>query len=466
MFQVPEGYILIKKEEYEYLLMTIQKLTARIEELESQLRKNSSNSHKPPSAEPFRKPIKNNRVKGIRKQGGQPGHEGKTLMLSKYPDKIINCKTEGFCECGQELSILPIKAIERRQKIDLPEKLQEITEYQVEVRTCICGKVHKANCDQTNRVEYGNGVKTLATYMNVQQLIPFERIQEFFRDLMGINISDGVLEKTNKDCYDKLEETEKQLKEAIVEEEVVHSDETSMRVNKKNSWVHNYSTKLLTLYFLVAKRGYEGMQEIGILELFKNILVHDRWASYYMFEYIKHALCNAHLLRDLKFVHEEKNKSWAKSMIELLLLGKDKKEKGLLNKHELKKIEQKYQKIISKGLLKEPPPLIPVKKRRGRVAKSKSLKLLEVFRDREKEILRYLYEPLVPFDNNLAERDLRMIKLKQKISGCFRKEESAKIFCRIRSYISSSRKQGYPVFHALRDAMNGSPVKLVPIFSG
>jgi transposase len=466
MLQVPEGYILIKIEEYENLLHTIQKLTARIEELESQLRKNSSNSHKPPSTEPFKKPIKNNRVKGMRKQGGQPGHEGKTLMLSENPDITINCKTEGFCECGQEINLLPIETIEKRQKIDIPEKLYEITEYQVEVRKCSCGKTHKAKCVQQNRLEYGNGVKTLATYMNVQQFIPFERMQEFFRDLIGINISDGVLDKSNREFYEKLEETEKQLKEAIIEEQVVHSDETSMRVNKKNSWVHNYSTQLMTLYFLVAKRGNEGMKEIGILELFKNVLVHDRWASYDMFKFISHALCNAHLLRDLKFVHEEKNKSWAKEMIDLLISGKDKKEKGLLTEQELENIEQNYQKIISEGILKEPPPIVSIKKRRGRVAKSKSLKLLEVFRDRKEDILRYLYEPIVPFDNNLAERDLRMIKLKQKISGCFRKEEKAKIFCRIRSYISSSRKQGYPVYHALKDALNGMPVNLIPIFSG
>jgi transposase len=302
--------------------------------------------------------------------------------------------------------------------------------------------------------------------MNIQQMIPFDRMQEFSRDILGVNISDGVLEKSNTDCYNNLESTESEIKEAIVQEKVVHSDETSLKVEKDKQWVHSYSTSLLTLYFIVAKRGMDGMSEIGILRLFKNILVHDRWASYDMFEHILHALCNAHLLRDLKFVHEEKQKNWAKDMIKLLLMAKEKKDKGQLTELNLHIIEKAYNEITSDALSEEPPPASLEINKRGRKAKSESQNLLEVFINRKEDVLRFVYEPLVPFDNNLAERDLRMIKLKQKISGCFRKEQSAKVFCRIRSYISTSRKQGKSVYNALKCAMSGYPLKLVPILNG
>lgn len=473
MFQVPEGYILIKKEEYDHLLKTIrqmsetiQNLTARVEELESLLRKNSSNSHKPPSTDFFRKPIKNNRTQSGKHQGAQPGHEGTTLKLSETPDKIIPCRAEGMCECGQNIEELATRNIERRQSIDLPEKLIEVIEYQVEVKRCICGKIHEAKCPQSSRVEYGTGIKTLMTYMNIQQMIPFDRLQELSRDILGVNISDGVLEKSNMECYNNLESTESEIKDAIIQEKVVHSDETSLRVEKKKHWVHSYSTALLTLYFIVAKRGKEGIDEIGILKMFKNILVHDRWASYDMFEHILHALCNAHLLRDLKFVHEEKQKNWAKDMIKLLLFAKEKKDKEELTELNLHIIEKAYDEIISDALDEEPPIQKSEIRKRGKIARSDSQKLIDVFINRKADVLRFVYEPLVPFDNNLAERDLRMIKLKQKISGCFRKEQSAKVFCRVRSYISTSRKQGYSVYQALKLAMIGNPIKLVPALNG
>jgi len=463
MFQVPKGYILIKKEEYEHLLSTIASLTKRIEELEQQIKKNSSNSHKPPSTDIYKKPVKNNRVKMGRQQGAQPGHKGTTLKLSETPDKIIPCVTEGICECGQKISEISIRNIERRQTIELPEKLIDVIEYQVEVKKCKCGKVHEAICPQTNRIEYGKGIKSLMTYLNVQQMIPFERLQEFSKDILGINISDGVLEKSNNDCYNNLEITETQMREAILEEEVLNVDETSIRVEKKNHWVHNYSTLMLTLYFIVAKRGKEGINEIGILNSFKNTLVHDRWASYDIYEQIEHALCNAHLLRDLKYVHEEMHKSWAKEMSDLLLFAKDKKDKGVITDLNYYCIEREFRRIISDALDEEKPSKSNELKKPGKKAKSKSENLLNVFINRKDDIFRFIYNPLVPFDNNLSERDLRMIKLKQKISGCFRKKESAEVFCRIRSYISSCRKQGYSVYHSLKMAMHGNPIKLVPV---
>ena len=223
MFQVPEGYILIKKEEHDHLLdtirqmsETIQNLTERVKELESLLRKNSSNSHKPPSTDIFRKPIKNNTTQSGKHQGAQPGHEGTTLKLSETPDKIIPCMAEGICECGQKIEELATRSIERRQRIELPEKLIEVIEYQVEVKRCKCGNIYEAKCPQSSKVEYGTGIKTLMTYMNIQQMIPFDRLQELSRDIPGVNISDGALEKSNMECYNNLESTESdKLKQKI-----------------------------------------------------------------------------------------------------------------------------------------------------------------------------------------------------------------------------------------------------------
>lgn len=471
MFTVPDGYILIKKEEYENLLQTIRdmsativKLTARIDELESQQRKNSSNSHKPPSSDMIRSVIKNNREKSGKKPGAQPGHKGTTLELSNSPDEVIQLTKEGFCECGEEIGKLAIKGIERRQTIELPEKLTKITEYRLEVKECKCGRIHKSQCPQTSRVGYGNRFKSLMVYLNQFQMMPFERIQDFSKDCLGISISDGVLEKSNETCYKQLEETEKEIKEGLLSSELQHVDETSLRTEGKKAWVHSCSNESLTHYSISSKRGKEGIDEKGILPNFHKIIVHDRWSSYDQYDCI-HALCNAHLLRDLKFVHEEMDKKWAKRMIEFLLFVKDKKEKGALIDSISNLIEKEYQNILEEGLKEEPPPIDPVKKKRGRKAKTKSLKLLEVFINRKEDVLRFMNNPIVPFDNNMAERDLRMIKLKQKVSGCFRKKEKAEAFCRIRSYISSVRKQGYSVMNALNKAMQGHPLQLFPVLN-
>lgn len=471
MITVPEGYILIKKEEYEYLLQTIRemsalitKLTSRIEELESQQRKNSSNSHKPPSSDMIRSVIKNNREQSGKKPGAQPGHKGTTLELSNSPDEVIQLTKEGFCECGEEIGKLSIKGIERRQTIELPEKLTKITEYRLEVRECKCGRIHKARCPQTSRVGYGNKLKSLMVYLNQFQMMPFERIQDFSKDCLGISISDGVLEKSNKICYKQLEETEKEIKEGLLSSELQHVDETSLRTEGKKAWVHSCSNENLTHYSISSKRGKEGIDEKGILPNYHKIIVHDRWSSYDQYDCI-HALCNAHLLRDLKFVHEEMGRKWAKRMINFLLFVKDKKEKNALFDNVSGLIEKEYQNILEDGLKEEPPSIEPIIKKRGRKAKSKPLKLLEVFIERKDDVLRFMYNPIVPFDNNLAERDLRMIKLKQKVSGCFRKKEGAIEFCRIRSYISSVRKQGHSVMIALAKAMEGQPLPLFPVLN-
>lgn len=464
--QIPEGYILISKVEYdqlrkdnEALRKTVELLMARVKELEGMLHKNSGNSHKPPSSDGYKKVIKNNRGQTIRKQGAQPGNEGKTLKQRTDPDKIVEHKIIGSCGCGKNLEELPVKSIKRRQVFDLPEKLLEVTEHRVEIKQCPCGELHEAACVVQGITQYGERIKSLAIYLNQYQYLPFERTQEFFEDIVGVSISDAVLVESNEKCYEELEDTECQIKQSIIQNDVQHNDETGMRCEGKNQWIHTSSTQQHTHYSIQSKRGKEGIDAIGILNNYQGTSIHDRWASYDGYG-CKHGLCNAHLLRELKYVHEEMSKDWAKKMIVLLVETNNLKKEEKLDERAINNMEQRYGKITQQGKKEEPVKIIPIMKKRGRVAKTKSLNLLEAFINRPQEILRFVYDKNVPFDNNLAERDLRMVKLKQKISGCFRTFHGAEVFCRIRSYISTARKQGHSVLDAIEQAIMGQPIIL------
>jgi transposase len=454
------NHVILTKEEFAALWYEIEQLKNEVRELKAQLGKNSANSSKPPSSDGYKKQIKNNREKSDKQQGAQEGHKGTTLQMVKTPDKIIEHQVKGRCaECGRDLERARIKSIQRRQVFDLPEKLIEITEHQVEVRQCKCGRVHEAECMAKGNTQYGNRFKAFMIYLNQYQFLPFERLQELSKDCFGWSISDGVLAMSNQLCYENLEQTETNIKQRIIQSEVMHNDETGIRCEKKTQWIHSSSNQDYTHYSIQKKRGKEGIDAIGILTHFNGISVHDRWASYDDYE-CNHALCNAHLLRDLKFLAEENDSRWAKKMMDLLVQANRSKKEGLLDKKTVEAIEKKSRRIIKEGIKEEPPPEETKKAKRGRKAKSKSLNLLEVFTQRSEQVWKFIYNREVPFDNNLAERDLRMVKLKQKISGCFRSLIGAQVFCRIRSYISSARKQGYSVLYAIECAFLGNPVSL------
>jgi len=431
--KIPEGYILVKESDYRALVKRnaeleelLSKCIKRIDELEARLNKTSNNSSKPPSSDGLKKVVKNNREKSNRKPGAQPGHTGSGLSLMKTIDKTIEHKLSGKCDCGKELSKGSIINVEHRQVIDFPEKLTEVRDHQVEVKKCSCGRIHKAVCDYTGRVQYGDRIKTFLIYCNQYQQIPYGRLQEFVGDMFGISISDGLIQSTISDCYENLSETENQIKEALLTSAVIHNDETGMRCENKTGWIHTASNQTHTLYFYHPKRGNEAIDAMGILPFYKGTSIHDRWSSYDKYDCI-HGLCNSHLLRDLKFMHEEMNRPWAEELKELLQHANQKKQKGNITKHFRTRIGNQIESIVTKAMRREPrAESIPGK--RGRKAKGKALCLLDVFRDRINQVLLFLEKDEVPFDNNLAERDLRMIKLKQKISGCFRQEKVRSIF--------------------------------------
>ena len=431
-------------------------LQSRVIELEQQLNKNSSNSHKPSSTDVFRKPIQNNREKSDKKQGAQPGHKGTTLTMVEIPDKIVIHIVGGKCDCGRDLSRQPIIKVERRQVIDIPEKLKEVTEYQVEYRQCKCGQVYCGDTVAVPPIQYGSRIKAMSVYMNNYGHLPFDRLQDFYHDCFDIHVGDGTLVNANERCFVNLESTEQQIKEGLKCSPVNHYDETGMRCENKLKWVHNSSNERLTHYAIHDKRGTQAMDDIGILPDYKGVSVHDRYSSYDSYQ-CDHSLCNAHLLRDLKGLVEG-GKQWASPMIDLLLKAKKYKETLKITKKIRGEIFSEYNKIISLGLDSEPNLIEDFVKKRGRKKKSDSLRMLETFSTRKDQILMFFTNPIVPFDNNMAERDLRMVKLKQKISGCFRTKKGAEIFCRIRSYISTSKKQGYNILESLQLAIDGSPV--------
>jgi transposase len=460
-----EEYITIRRTEYEFLVNTVKdlqqeviNLRGRVKELEGMLSKTSNNSHKPPSSDGYQKGIKNNRGKSDRKQGAQPGHEGKTLESVASPDYVMVHKVIGKCECGKELEQLPLKGLYRRQVFDIPEKLIEVTEHQIETKQCVCGKIHEAACEVKGVTQYGVRIKALAVYLNQYQMVPYERVQELISDCFGVSISDWVLDNSNQNCYTELEHTEEMVKNALIKSEVIHNDETGLRCNKKLQWVHVSSTNTYTHFSIQEKRGSAGMNAIGILPEFKGISVHDRFSSYDKYS-CGHSFCNAHLLRELKYVHEELDKNWASEMSGVMVEANELKKQDGLNETTIQEIETKYSDVLNAGLEEE--WYVPIQNgKRGRKAKPKSRLLFEAFRDNRTEILRFIHNTDVPFDNNLAERDIRMVKLKQKISGCFRTAHGAIVFCRIRSYISTVRKQKYAVLYAIEQALLGKPIVL------
>jgi transposase len=303
-------------------------------------------------------------------------------------------------------------------------------------------------------------MKGLVVYL-IQQKMSYEQVQQFMEEVMGLPLGGGTIEAANKECYERLEESERQIKEGLLGSKVIHCDETGIRCANKTQWVHVTCNERFTYYFLHLKRGKEAMDEIGILPRYKGNCVHDRWSSYERYE-CEHSYCNVHLLRELRFVEEEIGRKWAKEMKRVLLLGWYMKKRNWLSGKAIDSLMRRYEKVVEKGIEEERgyDSAIEGIKKRGRKKKGKSVRLLEVFiRDREK-VMRFIHNKDTPFDNNIAERDLRMVKLKQKVSGCFRTVQGGKIFCRIRSYISSVRKQGYSVLDSIVRALKGEPVTL------
>ena len=415
---------------------------------------NSSNSSKPPSSDPNRKKTK--REPGANKPGGQAGHIGSTLERDPNPDFVepITVDRATLPE-GTYKEIEPVV----RQVIDI-DITKIVTEYRAQVLEAENGNRYTAVFPEgvTKAVQYGVSVKAYATFFSQYQLIPYDRVEETFRDQLGIPISKGSIYNFNKEAFIKLEEFDQIVKRRLFQSHLCHADETGININSVRRWLHCTSNALWTYFFPHEKRGKEAMDEIGILPLFKGILCHDHWKPYLKYD-CQHSLCNAHHLRELERAWEQDNQTWARDMRDLLKeinIAVD-DAGGQLNPANSEEYRKKYRDLLETAQKECPPPDESKRKKgqRGRLKRSKSRSLLERLVDYETETLRFMDNPLVPFTNNQGENDIRMTKVQQKISGCFRSEEGAKIFCRVRSYLSTCKKHGMMASEALRILFGG-----------
>ena len=411
----------------------------RIVELETKANQNSKNSHLPPSKDKHLIKIKaaQERRKGG-KTGGQYGHEGSTLEKSEYIDETILLKKQK-CTCGKNLQNVPTTLVETRQVFELPKIELRITEYQKMVSQCPC-------CGQLNHgvfpegiespTQYGQRLRAFCTMLNVEYKLPLNKIQAITGDLLGIFINESTIYNGNKAAYKYLTKTEEQVKEKLLASPIINVDETGAESGKKLEWAHVISNWQCTYIYIHEQRGGEAiLNDSSFLIKYTGRMVHDCFSTYFKLTRSAHSTCGSHLLRELEAQNENKRK-WSVNMQKLLLALKDQSQWH--NKKNKTGIYKQYERILDQGKKEEPPP--ERSGSRGRLKKSKGLNLIERMLGYKQYVLAYAFDKNIPFTNNQAERDLRHIKIKLKISGCFRSELGTRIYARISSFISTLKK--------------------------
>ena len=436
---------------------------ARIQALEDQLAKHSGNSSKPPSSDGVKKKPASLREKGQRPTGGQPGHPGKTLKFSVTPDRIEVHELSQCPACGMNVETIPATHIEKRQVWDVPPLSLRVTEHQSAVKCCpqCQGRVQAAfPMGVTQPVQYGPQITAQAAYLTTYQLLPLARVCELFNDWYGHAPSEAFLLSAAQRVQTQVTGVVDQIRTQITQAERAHADETGLRVEGQLNWAHVVSTETLTVYDIHAKRGYAAWCDIGLLPALRGWVIHDGFQSYWQLKQCQHALCNAHHLRDLRFLAEQHQQSWAAEMARLLVTAYREgqawsKTADQLPPERVADYHYQYERILQRGFVTQPSA--PPRTARGRPAQSPAKNMLDHLQQYQAQTLAFLSDFRVPFDNNQAERDLRMLKVKQKIAGTFRTRAGAETFCVLRSYISTARKQGQRVLSALHDALLGRP---------
>ncbi|NGZ27943.1 MAG: IS66 family transposase [Magnetococcales bacterium] len=414
---------------------------------------NSSNSSKPPSQDQNRKkkPCSGNG----NKPGGQKGHRGTNLEPVSEPDEIVILTVDtGALPQG----IYREDGFESRQVFDVDISVS-VTEYRAQVLVDQSGKrwVAPFPQDVSAPVQYGGSVKAGAVYMSQYQLLPYNRVEEQFGDMFQLPLSAASVYNFNQDAFNRLEPFERWIKEQLLLSPLLNTDETGINIGGKGHWLHCLCNNRLTLFQPHAKRGGEAMDDMGVLPLFQGTLCHDHWSPYFKYGG-SHALCNAHHLRELEWAAEQEKQSWAKALQELLEEASHAKNlsTGCTDPHISQEFRERYRKILEDAETECPPPNEEDRNgKRGRLKRSKSRNLLERLREHEQSVLLFLDDPHAPFTNNQAENDIRMTKVHQKISGCFRSLDGAAIFCRVRSFLSTCRKNGVSANQALKGLFHG-----------
>lgn len=452
----------------EILTATIAELNQTIHELREQLNKNSQNSSKPPSSDGFKKPApKSLRKASGKKVGGQSGHQGTHLAVITAPDEIVK-HMPSSCEGCPHYQLCKGTACiaEKRHVIDTVVTVN-VTEHQaLELPICMLyGDTRRGAFPSGVKatVQYGENLQALAVALNTVGAVSVKRTHEILSGVFNIPIATGTISNMVKRCADSLSETVGKIKDKMTGSALGHFDETGTRVDKKLWWVHDASNCEYTYLDISPKRGTAGMEQCGVLPEFKGIAMHDCWVSYWNYPNIQHAVCCAHLLRELTGIDENHpEQKWASAFMDLLLEMKKVKDKAIekgknsLSYYHYHKFNKKYDELIGQARKENPLPET-TKKKRGRKKKGKILALVKRLANYKASVCLFIHNFMVPFDNNQAERDLRMIKVKTKVSGCFRTEEGARDYLKIMSYVGTAHKQGYNAYKAIRNAILGHP---------
>ena len=443
----------------------IVKLEKQVHELERQLGQNSNNSSKPPSSDGLRKPT-NLRTPGGKK-GAPKGHDGTTLRFSAQPDEVIVHVVSSCSGCSASLESVESQTYEKRQVFDIPPPTIRITEHRAQKKCCPqCGLHQRAVFPEEVKAptQYGTGFAAWTAYFHTYQMIPLDRISRMFAELTGYRPSEATLLSFLQTMHQSLASAEQTIRHALLQKPVVHADETGCRIEGKTEWVHVVSDADWTLLGVHPNRGSKGMDAIGFIPSYTGAVVHDCLPAYFKTHYtFSHALCNAHLLRECQGVIEHDGQPWAAHMKELLqeswgLVQRHTQDQQPLPENVIEDIKAWYDEILEQGETEWATSPSVISHTKGRAKKSKAANLGERFKVHKDAILRFIWDAYIPFDNNQAERDLRMVKVKQKVSGTFRTKTGAHIFARLRSVISSLLKQKQNILTALSHALCGKSV--------
>ena len=454
-----------KEEIISILFAIIQQQAEKIAELEARLNQNSKNSSKPPSTDGFNRPPKSLRKPSGKKAGGQRGHEGSGLELTRDPNSYVQHEPKECANCPMAAACCADRTVcETRYEIDIDINTTT-TAHQAMQMECPLTAQTLTGCFPVginSTMQYGVNLEALVVSLNTVGMVSISRTHEILSGVFGIPISTGTIVSMVSGCAESVTDTVKDIKDTITEESLLNLDETGVRIDKKTFWAHSASTEDMTYIEVHQERGMAAMERIGILLAFIGTAIHDCWAPYFRFDNIRHGLCNAHLLRELIAVLENTKQAWAQALIDLLLEMKQLKEKLISEKRDRaspycqKKFSLAFDRILAEALALNPVPKRDPSKK-GRPKRGKTGALVDRLILHKDKYLLFFTDFSIPFDNNLAERSFRMFKVKQKVSGCFRTLEGARDFAAIMSYTGTARKRGIPAFQAIKDALLGNP---------
>lgn len=425
--------------------------------MEKKTSKNSKNSSKP-SSQTDKDESSADDPSGSKSKGKK---ENKQASKNMSVTETVTISAVTICDkCGEDLSNIDSHACERRTKIDIVfEKVIEHVD--AEIKHCpTCAETVKAQfpSDMSGPLQYGSGLKAYIINMLVCQMVSLNRVQKLVHALIGVTIAEATMLSYIMLLHKALESWEIASREKLLQYKAINVDETSLRVDKKNTWIHVYSSGDITLKFLHPKRGKQAIDDFNIIPRYGGSIIHDCWASYLSYDNCGHGLCGSHLLRELTFAVESNSYSWAaniKRLLQKTCKNVSVSKTKTLTAKEYANLQKRYRNIITRGE-KELPP-IPEKSngKRGKIAKSDAHNLWERLKEHESSVLLFARDPYVSFTNNRAEQDLRMSKVKQKISGCFRSFKHAAAYCRISSYLQTMGNKGYNPLIAIQMALAG-----------